>query len=169
MEDRERHRVAPLQAGDMVPYFGLPDARSATGDEVTPWRYKGRRQMVLLFLHNGGCGSCDSLIADFAGHNDEYRAEEAEVLAVVPLPLAEARQLADRLSPPFPVLADEDCAVHSRFGAKTASGECGGAVYVTDRFGEVQMSWLAAEGHRGLPGHEEILSYLRFTNLECPE
>jgi peroxiredoxin len=153
----------------MVPHFELVDARVPDGEAVAPRRYRGRRQLVLVFAHNPGCRQCQDLLSALAARHDDYAEEEAVVLAIVPLPVDEAAGLARDLALPFPVLADSDGSAHARFGALLPGGGYGSDVYVTDRYGEVQARWLAGEGHEDLPNPEQIAEYLRFASIQCPE
>ena len=152
--------------GDMLPGFTLPGGR---GEPIGPGQYKGRRNLVLIFVHGGGCDLCRDLLTKFAERYSDYQAEEAEVLAVAPVTPTEAASLANELQLPFPLLADADGAVHRRYGAISGPAEAGPAVFAADRYGEIQQRWRLDDSHLGLPGHDALVDELRFLGIQCPE
>ncbi len=168
--EQKSGRVAAVaagpRAGEMLPYFELPSAR---GEPIGPRRYKGRRNLVLVFLHNDDCDLCRDILGSFAEHYGEYVEEEAEVLGIVAAGQRAARQLAEQMKLPFPLLADEDGSVHRDYGAVATPTTSGLAVYVADRYGEVQARWFDDIQHHRLPPHAEVLENLRFIGIQCPE
>jgi peroxiredoxin len=69
---------------------------------------------------------------------------------------------------PYPVLADEDGRVHATLGAMAEDGSTVPALYVADRFGEIYSAF-RGEGGVPLPSGEEVLTWLRFIEHQCPE
>ncbi|MBE0596343.1 MAG: redoxin domain-containing protein, partial [Desulfuromonadales bacterium] len=132
----------------------LPEAG---GETVGTADYRGRRNLALLLTHPPGCAPCEAKLRELAAGYGELTAGVAEVLAVVPAPVAAAREMKERLGLPFPVLADPE---HSL-------GEEGWLV-VADRFGEVFASGRAGERHL-IPSVGEIAEELAFIEVQCPE
>ena len=151
--------------GQRVPDFALP---SSAGQGVATAAYRGRRNLVLTFIGKPAGHNARALLAELAAHYSEFAEEEAEVLAVVGGSVAEAGWIKSSDALPFPVLADEDGAVHRTFGALASDGGHVAAIYITDRFGEIFAAYRTGEGHP-LPTVEEILDWLRFIGLQCPE
>jgi peroxiredoxin len=146
--------------GERLPYFELPDSRGGTSG---PQRYRGRRILVLAFVADGACAPCLDLLRQFKDTYADLAEEEAEVLAVARLDQPRARRLAEELRLPFPVLADPQGAAHARYGAKDL------AVYVADRYGEVQERWLTNGDRSALPSQKDVFERVRFIALQCPE
>ncbi len=152
--------------GEMLPSFDLPSSKGGT---TGPRQFKSKRNLLLVFVHDGGCNLCRDLLLNVAEHYEAYREEEAEVLAVATMPESGVADLARALDLPFPLLADADGAVHHRYGAVAAAGLSGVAIYLADRYGEIQQRWLAQEGHLGLPGLDSLVDDFRFIGIQCPE
>jgi peroxiredoxin len=152
--------------GEMLPSFELPNSM---GGLTGPRRYKGRRPLVIIFLHGGTCAYCRDLLSGVTQRYPDYLAEESEVLAIVPLSLVDDAFIAYGQGLPFPIMADAQGAVHRRYGVMAGQDSAGAAVFVADRYGEVQERWLAGAGHDGLPNQTEVLDSLRFIGIQCPE
>jgi peroxiredoxin len=69
---------------------------------------------------------------------------------------------------PFPLLVDGDGRVHRAAGAHDGYGHPTAAIYVIDVFGEVFAVYREAEGQT-MPSAQEILKWLSFINMQCPE
>ena len=63
---------------------------------------------------------------------------------------------------------DAGGSIHRAVGATDATGRPAPAVFVTDRFREIFAAYLPARGP-GLPDVKEILEWLVFINIQCPE
>lgn len=151
--------------GQRVPDFSL---QSSAGQRIATSDYRARRNLVLALVGKPAGDAAHALLTELAAHYAEFVAEEAEVLAVVWGPVAEADKAKHRDTLPFPVLADEDGAVHRAFGALNSNGGFAAAVYITDRFGEIFAAYRTGAGEP-LPTVEEMLDWLRFIGLQCPE
>lgn len=126
------------------------------------WDYKGRRNMVLVFLPAESCPECSNFVSGAAASYDSYDEENAVVLAVLTGDLEEAVAFRDELKAPFPMLYDPQGWVTARYT------DWPPAVFVADKFGELYAEWTV--GHGGFfPTQEEILDTLELINLECPE
>jgi peroxiredoxin len=130
--------------------------------------FRGRRNLVVLLLSAEEGASSRRLLTDLAERYAEFVEEDAEILSVIRGPVDRAAWIRQRDNLPFPVLADEDGRVHRALGGHAAEGAGGAAVYVADRYGEVFYAHQAAEG-QSLPTPEEILGWVRFIELQCPE
>lgn len=124
-----------------IPTLALPDR---TGRTVSTWEYKQTHPLVLVF------GADSPLLADFAAHHHEYRAANAEVIAVVPSAPPERA--------PFPVLIDADGSATARYVDRTP------IVLVTDAFGVLEGRF---DDER--PNHQRILNLISSLELACPE
>jgi peroxiredoxin len=150
---------------ERLPNFTLP---SSEGRRIALYDYHGRRNVVLALVGRPVGEAARARLTALAARYAEFLAEEAEVLAVVWGAVGEAERVKRQDALPFPVLADEAGALHSSLGALASDGEAAWAFYITDRFGEVFAAYRAGAG-RSVPTVEEMLEWLRFIGLQCPE
>jgi peroxiredoxin len=139
---------------------------SVEGKPVLFSEYRGRFNMVLVFV--GQSKGANDFLSNLQKHRGELAENEARVLAVLAGSQQRCSELKRSLGLSFEVLADEDGRVHRLLGAVDTEGHICPAVFVTDRFGEVFSAYSARQG-KGLPGFEEILSWIDFINRQCPE
>ncbi len=143
--------------------FELP---SALDGVVQLSDYRGRANLVSILSDHRS--ETSKLLSDTAARYSEIKNEDAEVLVIIHMSLAQAAETKNRLRLPCPVLADDDGRIHQQLGALDSQGDDSAAVYVTDRYGEVFGAYRASEG-QSLPGVADILNWLEFINAQCPE
>ncbi|HYP42176.1 MAG TPA: hypothetical protein VEX13_17600, partial [Chloroflexia bacterium] len=130
-----------LKPQGMTPLFYLP---STAGGRSGPASLRSKYNMVLAFVDATPEG--EAYLQSLAGVYQDILYAEARVIAVAPLPLHDAVELASRLKLPFSILADEGMETTRRMlGGEHASGLC-----VADRFGQVHYLILAHTA-AGLP------------------
>ncbi len=151
--------------GERLPDFAL---QSSDGRRIALYDYRGRRNLVLALVGRPIGDTARALLADWAAHYSGFAEEEAEIVAVIWGSAGEAEQVKRRHALPFPILADEDGAVHGALGGCASDGTPGAAIYIADRFGEIFAAYRIDAG-RSFPSVEEMLEWLRFIGLQCPE
>jgi hypothetical protein len=108
-------------------------------------------------------------ISRFLTHVAQSRAatgdEEAEVLVVA---AGNAGALSDSATYPFPILVDRDESFHRCLDAASAAGQVAPAVVITDRYREIYHIFRPTDPEWP-PTADEILSWLVFMNIQCPE
>jgi len=139
---------------------------TASGRRVQLSDYRGRSNLVLLFTDEQRATA--ELLAEVARSYDQFKATEAAIIAVGQCPKHECARIEGQLRLPFALLSDEDGRIHSAVGASDQRGHAAAAVYVTDRYGEVFAAYRTRDG-QALPGAAEILNWLGFINIQCPE
>lgn len=150
---------AKVKPRTMIPIFQL---MSAEGRPVSIWDYKGRKNLVIVFLTRDEWQLCLEFLRSTINVYHQYEEEDAVVLAIVRGNLADATAIQHDLKPPFPILYDPDGRVTQRFASHPP------AVFVADRYGEVHAEW-AVVPEKGFPTQKEVLDALDLINLECPE
>ena len=149
-----------------APDFRLPSGRggSAALDD-----YRGQRNLVLFFTHDGECSPCQALLRDLAARHTEYQSEDAQVVAIVPEARSNVAEMQSSLDLPFPLLADPDNQVRRGYLELIPDrSETIDVVFVMDRYGAPYAAVLGPEP--GDPAvHEEILEWLGFIEIQCPE
>lgn len=161
----EWFRFSHLRRDQPAPGFRLP---SAQGGLVAPSDYHGRQNLVLLFLPDLDCPECRAALENFVAHRREYEEQAAQVLVILTGPDAEA-VLGQAKELPFPVLADPDGTVRQAYAALLPSpvGE-EPLVFVLDRYRGPQVA-LAGRDLDDPSLHREILKWLTFFEIQCPE
>jgi peroxiredoxin len=145
---------------EMAPDFVL---RSSTGREYQLASFRGRKNLVLVFVGSGappgqGDSSQAKLLQELEKRKAELQEEDCQLFVILSgnMVAAEALRKRDRFS--FTILADETGSVHARYHA----GES--AVIITDRYGEIYRAY-----REQLPDADDLLASLRHINAECPE
>ncbi|HJS43826.1 MAG TPA: redoxin domain-containing protein [Gemmatimonadales bacterium] len=155
------HAIA--RRGETLPGFTLPEVN---GSVVSLENYRGRANLVVVFAGEELDGSAVTVLLDELGaRTDALTLETAQVLATASSRPA-ALSLRGRRA--FPVLVDDGGRIHRRVGATDPAGRPAPAVFVTDRFREIFAAYLPGLSST-LPGAIEILNWLVFINIQCPE
>lgn len=122
--------MAKPQAGDPAPDFSLLDDR---GNPVRLSALRGR-PVVLYFYPKDDTPGCTTEACGFRDQFDEYADNAIVVLGISPDGVASHARFRDKLSLPFPLLADEGQAVASSYGVwgpKTMMGRAYEGVHRT--------------------------------------
>jgi peroxiredoxin len=128
--------------------------------------YYLRRNLALVFTHGPECDQCRDLLRDLAIERALLRAEDGEILAVVPGDREAAGQLRSDLRLPYPVVVDEDGSVYDRYRLLTPDGAPKAAIFTTDRYGTVFEASIANDAHEMMPA-SEVPGWLEFIACEC--
>ena len=148
----------------------MPSFQLSTADGRTfgTWGYKGRWNLVLYFVDNLSCPHCAEELRSLTEAYERLRDQQAEVLVIAPSSLDQTGGPVAALDMPFPVLVDADLIVYGRYGALEYGGLPMAAVFVADRYGEIFAVSVSGPGHQLLTV-DEILSWLRLVEIQCPE
>lgn len=167
-----RYKVQTLrhfeqQIGSMpAPYFALP---SGFGRRVAIDYYRSRLNVVLCFLDDADSEGTTRALQALAEQRPRYQREEAEVLAVLPVPIEAVTELQQSLKLPYPLLADPEGGTRCRFEALLTEAPPGGTlVFVLDRF-NAPFAVLGGAPLDDPALQREILEWLAFVGLQCPE
>src|SRR5258708_31631673 len=68
-----------LETGQIIPAFTLPGADSMPH---SPWDYKQRQHLLLLFTRSSSSSETRGLLRAFAQHYSTFREEECSILTV---------------------------------------------------------------------------------------
>ncbi len=152
-----------VAAGAMFPHCQL---RSVGGSLVRLEDYRGRKNLVLVFMGDAPVpGPVSRLLDDLDARNDELESEAAQALVIV-TPRPAVAEASGRWT--FPILLDPEARLHRAVGATVELGNPTSAVFVTDRFREIYAAYLPEAGS-ALPSVKEVMNWLTFINIQCPE
>jgi peroxiredoxin len=159
---------APLRVHGLIPSFQLQALNRDA--EITPWTYKQRYNLVILFFHDATCEACCNLLLRLAQQYSSYRTCDTEVLAIATHPHTDAiqtlQQFAEHHTLPFPIMWTQDETVrHAYLGKNTSPSTVG--VFVCDRYGELHMQAIADEADH-LPSEADIRSWVEFVDMQSP-
>src|SRR3954470_20037489 len=101
-----------LTAGDPAPAFSLPDA---DGNEVSLADYAGRR-VIVYFYPEAMTPGCTTQACDFRDNLASLAGAGYQVLGISKDAVAKLKRFQEEDSIPFPLLSDEDLAVHRAYG-----------------------------------------------------
>jgi peroxiredoxin len=153
-----------FEAGQIIPAFTLP---GADGMPHSPWDYKQREHLVLLFTRNTALSETRGLLRAFAQAYRLLREETCAVLVVTPDTVIVNLQAQEDLYVPFPLLADPKGDVISRYTHWNATTkEPAPCIVLADRYNALYEQWIA-EQETDLPPIDEILASLRYINTLC--
>ena len=164
MPDTHQPPQPLLEPGSILPAFTLP---GADGMPHSPWTYKQREHLVLLFTRHPASSETRGLLKAFAHEYKALREETCAVLAITPATVIANLQLQEELSLPFPLLADPKGEVIARYTQWNASNkDLLPSIVLADRYNAVYQQWLT-EQEVDLPAIEELLESLRYMNKLC--
>ena len=164
MPDANQSFQPLLEAGQIIPAFTLP---GTDGMPHSPWTYKQREHLLLLLIRSTTSGETRGLLRAFARAYKALREEECAILAISADTVFANLQVQEELHLPFPLLADREGEVISRYTLWDKAHEMViPSIVLADRYGAVYQQWVE-EREANLPGIEEILESLRYLNKLC--
>ena len=126
----------PLQVGDKVPEFSLPDQN---GEIFNIADYLGKNPMVIYFYPKDDTPGCTKEACSFRDSFEEFTDRNVQVIGISADDVESHRNFAKKYNLPFTLLADTKNEVRKLFGVKSnLMGLIPGRVtYVIDSSGKV--------------------------------
>lgn len=153
-----------LSRGQIVPAFVLP---GPDGMPHSPWDYKQREHLVLLFTPSAHNHEGKEFLHVFAQHYREFREEVCALLAITAEPVVTNMEAQAELHLPFALLADLTGTVIAQYTTwDAASRTLIPCVILADRYGAVHEQWIASH-EAELPSIDNLLETLRYLNRLC--
>jgi len=143
--------------------------RSSAGDIICDHVYRQRVKQVLVFASGNTEADWTPVLDAFAEHAEDYRRQEAVVLALLPTDPETIQGVGRGLAYHFPILADEGARVRQAYEA-LLQGDTGTShlVFVLDTFGAPYAAVINADpADPGL--YDQIAQWLTFISIQCPE
>jgi peroxiredoxin len=146
-----------LETGAAAPNFRLP---SNLGD-IALADYHGKRGVVLYFIREFACMSCQFHAAALVKAHPEIQAAEFEVLVIGGGSPSDAVRMAHRLHAPFPILADHDRSVYEQYNVDKALAFIQrSATFIVDAGGRIVYAHRSTHPSAGL-NMKEVLEVIR--------
>ncbi len=153
-----------LERDSILPAFSLP---GADGMPHSPWDYKQRENLVLLFTQSATTSEGRGLLRAFAQHFQNFREEDCALLAVTADTVIVNLEAQEALHLPFPLLADPKGGVIARYTTwESTQRKAEPCIVLANRYNAVYQQWLA-ERESDLPSIKELVESLRYLNGLC--
>lgn len=150
----------PLEKGQIIPAFTLP---GADGMPHSPWDYKQREHLLLLFLQSTTTSEECTLLRTFAEHYTDFREETCAILAITADPVIKNLQAQEKLRLPFPLLADPKGEVITRYtGWDRAKHPFTPDIVLADRYNVLYL-----QGSNEELSLSELVETLQYMNRLC--
>lgn len=156
--------VPQLEKGQIIPVFTLP---GVDGMPHSPWDYKQREHLLLLFPSSGTTTEGRGLLRAFAHEYQHFREEQCALLAVTPNPVITNLEAQESLRLPYALLADPTGKVIARYTTWNAAAHTATpSLVLADRYGALYEQW-HAEVEANLPSITMLLDILSYLNRLC--
>jgi peroxiredoxin len=153
-----------LLRGQIIPAFTLP---GADGMPHSPWDYKQREHLLILFLNDTTTSEGRAVLRTFSRHYIDFRTEQCALLAITPEPVISHLQTQEELHLLFSLLSDVQGRVISRYTRwDSATHTLTPAIFLADRYGALYEQWIV-EPEAALPPISELLETLQYLNNLC--
>ena len=153
-----------IESGQIIPAFTLPGADGMTH---SPWDYKQRQHLVLLFTHSTFSSETRGLLRTFAKEYSAFREEECSMLAISPDTVFANLHSQEELQLPYPLLSDPKGEVISRYTQWDVTiGGLNPCIVLADRYNALYQRWIV-KSEADLPTIEKLLESLRYLNKLC--
>ena len=153
-----------IKSGEIIPAFTLP---GADGMPHSPWDYKQRQHLILLFTCKTSSSETRGILLAFAKEYPAFREEQCSILVISPDTVIANLHTQEELHLPYPLLADSKGEVISRYTQwDAAAGRLNPSTLLVDRYDALYQQWIS-ESETELPSIEELLESLRYLNKLC--
>jgi peroxiredoxin len=164
MSTNDQKYYPTLERGQIIPPFTLPGTDSMPH---SPWDYKQREHLILLFTQSAMKSEGRGLLCEFARTYRDFREEQCAILAITADPVIVNLQALENLQLPFPLLADAHGTVIQRYTRwENTQKVLAPALFLADRYGELYDFWITRH-EAELPPLPELLATLRYLNSLC--
>jgi peroxiredoxin len=153
-----------LAVGQIIPTFSLP---GADGMPHSPWEYKQRQNLILLFLCSASSSESRGLLRTFSKAYSAIREEQCSILAISQDKVLDNLLTHGELHLPYPLLADPKGEVFSQYTRRdTTIDKYNPCIALADRYNALYQQWIA-EQEADLPPVHELLDSLQYLNKLC--
>jgi peroxiredoxin len=164
MANTDQPSYSGLTRGQIIPAFTLP---ATDGMPHSPWDYKQREHLLLLFPSSTTTSEGRGLLRAFAQEYRVFREERCALLAITANPVIANLETQDALHLPFPLLSDVRGEVIARYTHGDSSTHMlAPAIFLADRYSALYEQWVT-EREADLPPIAELVSILQYLNRLC--
>lgn len=98
--------------GSLAPDFKLA---ATHGREISLTDFRGRTNVIVFFIRETTCPQCRTHVAQLGRMYEQFKEAGAEVIVILGEGMEKAKEYADGIGLPFPILCDPDRAVYSLY------------------------------------------------------
>ncbi|MFN8413238.1 MAG: peroxiredoxin family protein [Anaerolineales bacterium] len=98
--------------GSFAPDFKL---LATNGQEITLSEFRGKRNVILFFIRETTCPQCRTHVTQLGKMYDQFREVGAEIVVILGEDVNKAREYAEGIGLPFPILSDPNRAIYSLY------------------------------------------------------
>jgi peroxiredoxin len=95
--------------GSLAPDFKLP---ATNGQEIALTDFRGKSNVIVFFIRETSCYQCRTHVTHLGRMYDQFREAGAEIIVILGEGDQKAREYAESIGLPFPILCDPDRAVY---------------------------------------------------------
>jgi peroxiredoxin len=137
----------PIPVGKTAPDFMT---KTALGQHLKLSQFKGKKDVIMIFYQGHFCHVCAQQLMDIQAHYNDFKANNAEILAISADDKQHAMMTVAEMGLSFPVLPDPAKNLINRYGVANIAKEgiAWPSVFVVDRAGNIQLSFADKYGKR---------------------
>ena len=98
--------------GSLAPDFKL---LATNGQNVSLTDFRGKNNVIVFFIRETTCPQCRTHVAQLGRMYEQFKEAGTEVIAILGEGIEKAREYADGIGLPFPILCDPDRAVYNLY------------------------------------------------------
>ncbi|MFM8369213.1 MAG: peroxiredoxin family protein [Chloroflexota bacterium] len=98
--------------GSIAPDFKL---LATNGQEISLTDFRGKTNVIVFFIRETTCPQCRTHVAQLGRMYEQFKEAGAEVIVILGEGTEKAREYADSIGLPFPILCDPDRAVYNLY------------------------------------------------------
>ncbi|MBK6792302.1 MAG: peroxiredoxin family protein [Anaerolineales bacterium] len=98
--------------GSLAPDFKL---LATHGQNVSLTDFRGKSNVIVFFIRETTCPQCRTHVAQLGRMYEQFKEAGTEVIAILGEGMEKAREYADEIGLPFPILCDPDRAVYNLY------------------------------------------------------
>jgi peroxiredoxin len=157
----------PVTVGKTAPDF---TAKTADGKTIRLSDFKGKKNVVLAFYQGSFCTVCGAQLTNFQKHLSDFKAQDAEIVAISADDALHAMQSVGEHGLTFKVVPDAKKEIIRKYGVANVSRKhiAWPSLFVVDKQGKVQLSYASQEGHR-LHSNEVLPVLSKLTGKSAPK
>jgi peroxiredoxin Q/BCP len=91
--------------GSLAPDFKL---LATNGQEISLKDFRGKSNVIVFFIREATCPPCHTHVAQLGKMNEQFREAGAEIIVILGEDINKAREYAEGINLPFPILSDPD-------------------------------------------------------------
>ncbi len=164
MANTDQPYYPELIRGQIIPAFTLP---ATDGMPHSPWDYKQREHLILLFTSSTVNTESRGLLRAFSQEFGAFREEQCALLAITADPVIVNLHAQEILHLRFPLLSDPQGKIIARYTHwDDATHRLTPGIFLADRYSALYEQW-TTEREEDLPPIAELLATLQYLNRLC--